>query len=139
MKTKGMGIALLSAAALLGSAVAQAELPWTYAEFGYSKADGDDFFERRRLRPQGQHRLPREVARLSCSTPTARADSDIFGGSDDFDGYRVIVGAHPQLTPNTQLVTDLPTPTTSTTTAVEGATASASASACVTPSPTSSR
>ena len=45
MKTKGMGIALLSAAALLGSAVAQAELPWTYGEIGYSMADGIDDFE----------------------------------------------------------------------------------------------
>ena len=48
MKTKGMGIALLSAAALLGSAAAQAELPWTYGEIGYSMADGVDDFEQLR-------------------------------------------------------------------------------------------
>lgn len=106
MKTKGMGIALLSAAALLGSAVAQAELPWTYAEFGYSKADGDDFFE------TDAYDLKASIGFLekwhaSLQYQDGESQSDIFGGSDDFDGYRLVVGAHPQLTPNTQLLADL--------------------------------
>ena len=42
MKTKSMGIALLSAAALLGGAAAQAELPWNYVEGGYTKAPGTE-------------------------------------------------------------------------------------------------
>jgi len=106
MKTKGMGIALLSTAALLGSAVAQAELPWTYAEFGYSKADGNDFFE------TDAYDLKASVGFLekwhaSLQYQDGEVDSDFFGGSEDFDGYSLIVGAHPQLTPNTQLITDL--------------------------------
>jgi hypothetical protein len=105
MKTKGMGIALLSAAALLGSAVAQAELPWTYAEFGYSKADGNDFFE------TDAYDLKASVGFLekwhaSLQYTDGETDGDFFSG-DDFDGYRLIVGAHPQLTPNTQLLADL--------------------------------
>ena len=106
MKTKGMGIALLSAAALLGSAVAQAELPWTYAEFGYSKADGNDFFETDAMDLKGSIAFL-EKWHASLQYTDGESESDIFGGSNDFDGYRVIVGAHPQLTPNTQAVFDI--------------------------------
>lgn len=105
MKTKGMGIALLSAAALLGAATAQAELPWTYAEFGYSVADGVDNFE------TDAYDLKASIGfadvwhgSLAYTDGTSEQGSD---GDVDFDGYQLIVGAHPSLTPNTQLVTDL--------------------------------
>lgn len=104
MKTKGMGIALLSAAALLGSGVAQAELPWTYVEFGYLKADGVEGFETDAYDLKGSLGFA-ELWHASLSYTDGETD---FGpGNEDFDGYRLIVGAHPQLTPNTQLVTDL--------------------------------
>jgi hypothetical protein len=106
MKTKGMGIALLSAAALLGSAVAQAELPWTYAEFGYSKADGSDSFETDAWDLKGS------VAFLSkwhasLQYQDGEVDSDSSFGDADFDGFQLVAGAHPQLTPNTQVIFDL--------------------------------
>lgn len=106
MKTKGMGIALLSTAALMGSAVAQAELPWTYAEFGYSKFDGDDFFNTDAFDLKASIGFL-EKGHASLQYTNGNSDSDFSNFDGDFDGYRLIVGAHPQLTPNTQLVTDL--------------------------------
>lgn len=106
MKTKGMGIALLSAAALLGSAVAQAELPWTYAEFGYSKADSNDFFETDAYDLKGSIGFA-EKWHASLQWTDGETDSEEFGGGEDFDGYSLVVGAHPQLTPNTQLIADI--------------------------------
>ena len=100
MKTKGMGIALLSAAALLGSAAANAELSWTYGEIAYNTADGTDDFE------TDAFDLKASVGFLDmwhASLLYIDGDSD----SVDFDGYRAVVGAHPQLGPNTQLITDL--------------------------------
>jgi hypothetical protein len=105
MKTKGMGIALLSAAALLGSAVAQAELPWTYAEIGYSKADGNDFFESDAFDLKGSIGFA-EMWHASLQYTDGETDGDFFSG-EDFDGYRVVAGAHPQMTPNTQAIVDL--------------------------------
>ncbi|MEO7386120.1 MAG: hypothetical protein ABIX37_04215 [Gammaproteobacteria bacterium] len=106
MKTKGMGIALLSAAALLSGAAAQAgDLPWTYGEIGYSMADGVDNFET----TAGDLKLSVGFAgmwhaSLGYTDGTSEQGSV---GDIDFDGYRLIVGAHPQLTPDTQLVGDL--------------------------------
>ena len=106
MKTKGMGIALLSAAALLGSAVAQAELPWTYGEFGYSMADGVDDFET----DAGDLKASIGFADMWHAS-LQYTDGDLRAGPQrrrcDFDGYQLIVGAHPQLTPNTQPVGDV--------------------------------
>ena len=105
MKTKGMGIVLLSAAALLGTTAARAELPWTYGEVGYSKADGVDNFE------TDAYDLKASVGFLDIwHASLGYTDGTSEQGSDqdvDFDGFRLIVGAHPQLTPNTQLITDL--------------------------------
>lgn len=107
MKTKGMGIALLSAAALLGAGAAQAELPWTYGEIGYSKADGDDFFNVDAFDIKGSIGFL-EKWHASLQYTNGSADSDFFDASDsDFDGGRIIVGAHPQLTQNTQLIADV--------------------------------
>lgn len=105
MKTKGMGIALLSAAALLGSAVAQAELPWTYGEIGYSMADGVDDFET----DAGDLKASIGFADMwhASLQYTDGTSEQGFDGDLDFDGYQLIVGAHPQLTPNTQLVGDV--------------------------------
>ncbi|MBL8202119.1 MAG: hypothetical protein JNK40_14215 [Chromatiales bacterium] len=105
MKTKGMGIALLSAAALLGSAVAQAELPWTYVEAGYTKADGSEFADTDALDIKGSIGFA-NVWHASLDYQDGTTDFDI-GPDSDFDGWRFVVGAHPQLTPNTQLVADL--------------------------------
>lgn len=104
MKTKGMGIALLSTAALLGSAVAQAELPWTYAEFGYLSADGDDNNESDAFELRGSVAF---ADKWHAQLSYLDGDTDFGNSSSDFDGYRITVGAHPQLTPNTQLVTDI--------------------------------
>jgi hypothetical protein len=106
MKIKGMGIALLSTAALLGSAVAQAELPWTYGEFGYSKADSSDFSE------SDAYDLKASIGfaskwHASLQWTDGESKSEEFNFSEDFDGYSLVVGAHPQLTPNTQLIADL--------------------------------
>lgn len=100
MKTKGMGIALLSAAALLGSAAANAELDWTYGEVAFNKADGTDDFE------TDAFDLKASIGFLDMwHASLLYIDGD--AGDTDFDGYRAVVGAHPQLGPNTQLVTDL--------------------------------
>lgn len=107
MKTKGLGIALLSTAALLGAGAAQAELPWTYAEFGYSKADGSDSFETDAYDLKGSIAFL-EKWHASLQYQDGEVDGDgLFDPDADFDGYQLIVGAHPQLTPNTQLVIDL--------------------------------
>lgn len=105
MKTKGMGIALLSTAALLGSAVAQAELPWTYAELGYNIADGVEDAETDAIDIKGSIAF---LEKWHASLAYLDGEVDVDGGNDvDFDGFRVVVGAHPQLTQNTQLITDL--------------------------------
>lgn len=106
MKIKGMGIALLSTAALLGSAAAQAELPWTYAEFGYSKADSSDFFETDAYDLKGSIGFAQKW-HASLQWTDGETDSEELGGGEDFDGYSLVVGAHPQLTPNTQLIADI--------------------------------
>lgn len=106
MKTKGMGIALLSAAALLGAATAQAELPWTYGEFGYVSFDGDDNFETDGFELKASVGFA-EKWHGQLSYLDGETESDFVSDSADVDGYRLVVGAHPQLTPNTQLVTDL--------------------------------
>jgi len=106
MKTKGMGIALLSAAALLGAAAAQAaELPWTYGELGYSMADGEDDFET----DAGDIKASIGFAEMWHASVAYRDGTSENGsfGDIDFDGYQLIVGAHPQITPNTQLVADV--------------------------------
>lgn len=105
MKTKGMGIALLSTAALLGSAVAQAELPWTYAEFGYNVADGVEDAETDAFDIKGSIAF---LDKWHASLAYLDGEVDVDGDDDtDFDGFRLVVGAHPQLTANTQLITDL--------------------------------
>lgn len=108
MKTKGMGIALLSAAALLGGAAAQAaELPWTYAEFGYNKADASDDDETDAYDLKASVGFA-NIWHASLDYLDGTSDNAGSGNNDlDFDGFRLVVGAHPQLTPNTQLVTDL--------------------------------
>jgi hypothetical protein len=105
MKTKTMGIALLSAAALLGGTAAQADLPWTYGELGYVSLDGSENSE------TDGFELKASVGFASkwhaqLSYLDGETDGQFFSGVD-FDGFRVVVGAHPQLTPNTQLVADL--------------------------------
>ncbi|MEQ1803108.1 MAG: hypothetical protein ABL989_14365 [Gammaproteobacteria bacterium] len=104
MKIKGMGIALLSGAALLGAATAQAAQPWTFGEFAYLSADGNDNFETDALELKGSIAFAQKWhGQLSYLD----GESDFGSTSNDFDGFRVVVGAHPQLTPNTQLITDL--------------------------------
>ena len=106
MMTKGMGIALLSAAALLGGAAAQAgELPWTYGEVGYTKAPGTEDFDTDAYDLKGSIGfLDKWHSSLQYTEGTTDFDSS---SDDDFDGWRLVVGAHPQLTPDTQLVTEI--------------------------------
>ena len=105
MKTKTMGIALLSAAALLGGAAAQAELPWTYVEGAYTKAPGNENFDTHAYDFKGSIGF---ASKWHASLDYLKGTEDIKNGTDfDFDGWQLVVGAHPQLTPNTQLLTDL--------------------------------
>lgn len=105
MKTKSMGIALLSAATLLGGTAAQADLRWTYGELGYLSADGTENSETDALELKGSMGFASmwhaQLSYLDGETDTS------FSSGFDFDGFRVVVGAHPQLTPNTQLIADL--------------------------------
>ena len=105
MNTKSMGIALLSAAALLGGTAAQAELPWTYGEFGYSRADGSEDFQ------TDAYDLKASIGFADkWHASVGYLDGTTENGNNpdtDFDGWNVIVGAHPQLTTNTQLIADL--------------------------------
>ncbi len=104
MNTKSMGIALLSAAALLGGTAAQAELPWTYGEIGYLSVDGSENVETDAIELKGSMGFANKFhGQLSY----LEGETDFQFGNFDFDGFRVVVGAHHQLTPNTQLITDL--------------------------------
>jgi hypothetical protein len=105
MKTKG--IALLSAAALMapGLALAAENMPWTYIEAGYipkigfDDNDGDD-----NTADAGQ--LTGSIGFLGMG----HAQVEYTNGdaaNTDFDGYRLVVGAHNQLGENTQLIGDL--------------------------------
>ena len=105
MNTKTMGIALLSAAALLGGTAAQAELSWTYAEFGYNRADGVEDFQTDAYDLKGSIGF---AGKWHASLDYLDGTTENGTGPDsDFDGYSLVVGAHPQLTANTQLITDL--------------------------------
>lgn len=107
MKTKGMGIALLSAAALLGSAAASAaELPWTYGEIAYNSFDGDDFFEADAFDIKASIGFA-DMLHASLQYIDGDSDSDFGGGDAEFDGYNIALGVHPQLTPNTQFVAEV--------------------------------
>lgn len=114
MNTKGMGIALLSAAALLGSSMAQADMSWTYGEIGYAKGDGVDV--------SGFGNSESDAFDLKASIGFADmfhasvgyTDGNLEGGlasigttDSDFDGYRLVFGVNPQLTPNTQVIGDI--------------------------------
>jgi hypothetical protein len=106
MKTKGMGIALLSAAALLGAAAAQAgDLPWTYGELGYTQAPGSENFDTTAWDLKAGIGF---AEKYHASLQYQDGTTDVKNGTDfDFDGWRLVVGMNPQLTANTQLVGDL--------------------------------
>ena len=105
MNTKTMGIALLSAAALLGGAAAQAELPWNYVEGAYTKAPGDENSDTHAYDIKASIGF---ASKWHASLDYLSGTVDVKNGTDlDFDGWQLVVGAHPQLTPNTQLLTDL--------------------------------
>lgn len=105
MKTKG--IALLSAAALMapGLALAAENMPWTYLEAAYIPdigidfGDGDDFTSN-----AGQ--LTGSIGFLGMGHAQVEYTNG-DAGETDFDGYRLLVGAHNQLGENTQLIGDL--------------------------------
>ena len=107
MKSKSTGVMVLGTAALLAAATAGAgELSWNYGEFAYAKQDGSDFFESDGYQLKGSIAfLTKWHAQLEYTD--GETDSDFFNDDFDFDGYRIVVGAHPQLTENTQLVADL--------------------------------
>jgi hypothetical protein len=107
--TKTTGIALLSAAALLGPALANAAetLPWTFAQFGYTRADGGED-----LAETDAYNVFASVGfagKWHAQLEYTDGEIDVEDGDDkfDFDGYRVVVGAHPQITENTQLRADV--------------------------------
>jgi len=108
------GIALLSAAALLGpaAAIAAESLPWTYVEFGYNRTDGSEIPDCNGCKTDTDaYNLSGSVGFLGkwhaqLDYVDGETDTD-FSEDPDFDGYRLVVGAHPQLTDKTQLVTNI--------------------------------
>lgn len=106
------GIALLSAAALLGPVAANAAetLPWTYAEFGYNRTDGSDI-EGDGKAETSAYDLTAGVGFLGkwhAALTWNDGETDLDASDDvDFDGYRLVVGAHPQIGDRTQLITEL--------------------------------
>jgi hypothetical protein len=103
---KTTGIAVLSTAALMGAASANAaeNLPWTFVELGYLPEIGFDDFNS----DAGQIRgsigfLERGHAQLEWTDGSAEG----FFEDADFDGYRLTVGGHKQLGDSTQVMADL--------------------------------
>jgi opacity protein-like surface antigen len=99
---KTTGIALLSAAALLAPALATAaeNLPWTFVEAAYIPELGeeDDTVDGGQLRGS--------IGFLGRGHAQAEwTDGDI--GDESFDGYRLTVGGHNNITDNTQVIADL--------------------------------
>ncbi|MBL8225472.1 MAG: hypothetical protein JNM50_09085 [Chromatiales bacterium] len=113
MKTKG--IALLSASALLAPAFATAATPagnmaWTFLEAGYVPTIGTDDTDVDAGQITGSIGfLGMGHAQVEYTNGTVDGNDTTFdaGSSVDFDGYRLVVGAHNQLTENTQLIGDL--------------------------------
>jgi hypothetical protein len=106
MKIKSTGVAVLGTAALLAAASATAgDLPWTYLEVGYAKQDGNDLLETDGFQVKGSIGfLNQWHAQVEYTDGDMDSDMELDA---DFDGYRLVVGAHPQLTEKTQLVADL--------------------------------
>jgi hypothetical protein len=111
MKIKSTGVAVLGTAALLAAASATAgevpagSLPWTYLEVGYAKQDGNDLLETDGFQVKGSIGfLNQWHAQVEYTDGDMDSDMELDA---DFDGYRLVVGAHPQLTEKTQLVADL--------------------------------
>jgi hypothetical protein len=104
---KTTGIALLSAASLLGAASANAaeNLPWTFAEFGYTRVDGTEDFETEAFSVLGSIGFM-NVLHAQLEYTDGESDSDFFSDDPDFDGFRVTAGAHPQISDNTQFRLD---------------------------------
>ena len=93
---------IIAAAALAAggvSGVAMAGPSWTYLDLGYTQGSsfGDDDSDAFQLR--GSFGIDMWHARLEY------IDGETFG--EDYDGYRLFVGAHPALTENTDLVFEL--------------------------------
>jgi hypothetical protein len=110
---KPIGIAVWSTAALMAAAgVAQAapppnpNLPWTYVEAAYLKADGSDDYETDAYELRGSLALS-NIFHAQAYYLDGSVDGDDGDDGADFDGYRVAFGAHPQVTANTQFVTNL--------------------------------
>lgn len=105
---KTTGIALLSAAAMLAPALANAAetLPWTYVEAAYNRPDGSEFFETEAYQVTASVGFLKQWhAQLEYTD--GESDTDFFADDPEFDGYRLVVGAHPQITEKTQLIANL--------------------------------
>lgn len=108
MKTTNQLLAALSALVLPG--VALADNPaWTYGQVGYVRADsGDDSTDA--FRVKGSLAFLEQFHVQAEWFDGEYGDSEAsFDGEDnvDFDGYRLVVGAHPSLAPNTDGVLQL--------------------------------
>jgi hypothetical protein len=101
------GIALLSAAALLAPAVVSAAetLPWTFIQGGYTRADGgEETLETDAYSALGSVGF---LGNWHAQLEYTDGEVDARDFDRDFDGYRLIAGAHPQITDNTQLRIDI--------------------------------
>ncbi len=104
---KTLGTALLGSAALLTAGLAQAELPsWNYAQLGFISADNsadDD--------TTGYRLLGSIAFATKWHLQVDWQDGEIEGadtlGDTDFDGYSVVLGAHPAINANTQAIFDI--------------------------------
>ena len=99
---KKLGTGLLAASALLVAGTASAELPqWTYGQIGYYQADsfGDNQTD--------GFTLGASLGFLDIWHAQVNYIDGSLGYGDvnnDFDGYQIIVGAHPAITQDSQLV-----------------------------------
>lgn len=107
MKTVSKALCVLTAAALPG--VALADNPaWSYGQLGYFRADsGDDSTDA--FRVKGSIGFLEQFHAQAEWIDGEYGDTVDFDGDDDadFDGYRLIIGAHPSLGPNTDGVLEL--------------------------------
>lgn len=111
MKTVNKTLCVLTALALPGVALSAAKPAWTYGEIGYARADsGDETTDAYRINASLGF-LEQFHARVEWMDGDLGNPSDCYGcsGYDDgeVDGYRLALGAHPSLGPNTDGVLEV--------------------------------
>jgi hypothetical protein len=94
-------LALVGAIALMGTSAQAVDLNWTYVEAGYSRVDGDEDDIVDAIDLKGSIGF---ATKWHAQLGLVDGDQD---GGEGFDGFDVRIGAHPQIGPNTQFVTEV--------------------------------